>query len=785
MRIAIGLLPLLAFCSFATALYIFQQLRLAGSPPSFRNCLLQSAAACGLWVVIGTEFFGALRVLSFWPIFLWWLIPLVGCLLYINKNIAHARFRRSRPRTTHNDWTILIPLVPLVIFTALSLTSAIFSPPNNYDSLSYHLPRQIIWMQQHSVQHFSTNNLRQTMMVPFTEFADMQVWILSDSDRLLNLVQWCAMIVMFSAVSLITERLGGRRRAQLLACFLVIANPIVFLEASNTKNDMLVGLWVTISAWWLLRIMDGWELTWFDTLLFGSALGCGAESKGTGPIFLLPIVLVLIFAMLRRRTFKSFAMLASMGIIALAINAPHYARNDKTFGHLNGPTVADGGYAIYNTIHTPGVAASNALRILAREGALPSKWFDSHLYDGLDWIHRHLLHLDLNDKRTTSPFSKFVQPPYRPTEEDVAGSPLHVLLFLILPAALILARRRIPFGRAVLVTSIGVGGFLVFCTLLKWDEWTVRYFIAPTALLCPVVAVALTNGRRGAIVSAILAIVATAFLFPSARNNSRRVFGSSNIFSRDDLTARLYYVTSANDDFEELADIAKRRNVKWVGLATNGDAPDYDYMYVIRKAMPRHPPSFEYVNPFCPVRGSVTHRADMVIAYPALTSLTDKATHTHYVLARQYTTFNLLLPEGDSKIAGGYPAFNGWSPIDGISSAMGPYPQWNLPRVRWGIYPATHLRVQTLQAGQYRLVLNMRRNDDIKQTITIDLNGRTLTTHRFTDAFKFEPFSLNLTLNTGVNEIGFRYASGDTDSSLRRAVLFSTLQVIPVPNSHK
>jgi Dolichyl-phosphate-mannose-protein mannosyltransferase len=778
MRLAVGLLPPLVFCCLATSLYIFQQIRGAEGPPSFRNCLLQSAALCGLWVVLGTESFSVLRMLSFWPVLAWWLLPLIVCLLYISTHFKHASFAWPRPRPS---WAGGMVLGLLVIFTALALISAIFSPPNNYDSLSYHLPRQIIWMQQHSVRHYPTNNLRQTMMPPFTEFADMQVWILSNSDRLLNLVQWAAMVVMFSAVSLITERLGGDRRVQWLACLLLISSPIVFLQASNTKNDMVVGLWVTTSLWWLLRVLDGWNLTWFDAILFGSALGCGGESKGTGPIFLLPVVLILTFAMLRRRSFRSFAMLASMGAIGLAINAPHYVRNDRTYGHLNGPTVAEGSYPIYNTLHTPEVVASNALRILACESALPSQRLNDRLYDGLAWIHEHVLHLGLNDKRTTSPFSKFVPPRYRANEEDVAGSPLHVLLFLTLPAALLLARRRIQLGPAVLVSCIGVGGFLTFCALLKWDEWTTRYFIATTALLCPVAAVALAGGRRGAIVSTMLAILATVALYPSVRKNSRPVFGPSNIFRRSDLTARLYYVTSANDDFQDLADIAKRRNVKWVGIATDGDGPDYDYMYVIRKAMQSDPPSFEYVAPFCPVRGYVMHRADMVIARPALSKLTDHATHTHYVLARQYSTFNLLLPEGASKIGGGSPAFIGWNAVDGITPVLGPFPQWNLPRVRWGLYPATHLRVRILQAGRYAFVCRMRRNDNLKQTMTIDVNGRDLKTYHFSDEFKFEPLTLDLKLNAGVTHIALRYGSGDQDGPPNRAVLFSTLQVIPVP----
>ena len=174
------------------------------------------------------------------------------------------------------------------------------------------------------------------------------------------------------------------------------------------------------------------------------------------------------------------------------------------------------------------------------------------------------------------------------------------------------------------------------------------------------------------------------------------------------------------------------------------------------------------------------HRADMIIARPDLFSLTDPATGTRYVLGRQYAGFNLLLPEGNSQISGPYPPFVGWTPIDGIMPIEGPYPQWNLPRVRWGIYPATRLHVQCSQAGDYRLILDMRRSDDPRQAITVSINGQTTITHHFTEAFEFQSLSVEMKLKAGDNTIELRYASGDPDGPPGRAVLFSKMQVIPV-----
>ena len=61
-------------------------------------------------------------------------------------------------------WDIWIVSGLLIVVLGLALSSAVLNPPNNYDSYSYHLPRQVMWLQHGNVRHYPTNNLRQLMM---------------------------------------------------------------------------------------------------------------------------------------------------------------------------------------------------------------------------------------------------------------------------------------------------------------------------------------------------------------------------------------------------------------------------------------------------------------------------------------------------------------------------------------------------------------------------------------------------------------------------------------------
>jgi hypothetical protein len=663
-RFALGALPLIAFLVWIAALYFHHGGR--------RNAVLQAAALLGLWVMVGTEGLSAINALSFVPILIWWIIALIVGLLVLSSDQTEATAFASRsvppgPRR----WDLWLVSGLLITVLGLALASAVLSPPNNYDSYSYHLVRQVMWLQHGNVRHYPTVNLRQLMMAPFTEFVGVHLMALSNSDRWINLVQYASLLVTLCGVSLLTERLGGDRSVQVLACLLLVVSPVVFLEASNTKNDMLVAMWLVISVFWLIGFLDGEKMTWFKVLLMGSAIGCGGDTKGTGGLFLIPIVAVLAFAVFRRCTPRNFKMLCAMGILALAINLPQFGRNFFAFGHIDGPTVAAGSYPLYNEVHGPAEMLSNATRLLVWEAAIgpDSKdespyplaaertQFDAGMVNALAWLHEHVLHLGLNDKRTTTPYSAYTNIHYRGVDEDRAGAPALIALILLLPLMLWLAGKRIDMPMALLVSAVAILGFLIFNWAVKWQEWHVRYFIAQIALLAPVLAVAFTARFRG-VVLPLLACAMCAVLVPTICTNVRGLFGPGSLLARDDprgklnfhydLTRRFTYYGHQRD-FMDVARLVESRSSQWVGIATNGDFPDYAIMYTI-KYRTHHLPNFEYINapqPRKKIPGYEAHVADLIVADAKITHLADRATGVEYVLYRGNSFFNILLPKGD------------------------------------------------------------------------------------------------------------------------------------------
>src|SRR6202000_1628637 len=93
---------------------------------------------------------------------------------------------------------------------------AYFAAPNNWDSMTYHLSRLMHWTQDKTVASFPTANLRQIDSPPGSSYAAIQFYILSDSDRWVNFIQWFSALGSMIGASLIAARLQAKAEAQAL-----------------------------------------------------------------------------------------------------------------------------------------------------------------------------------------------------------------------------------------------------------------------------------------------------------------------------------------------------------------------------------------------------------------------------------------------------------------------------------------------------------------------------------------------------------------------------------------
>ncbi|MCC7351031.1 MAG: hypothetical protein IT446_10710 [Phycisphaerales bacterium] len=120
-------------------------------------------------------------------------------------------------------------------------------------------------------------------------------------------------------------------------------------------------------------------------------------------------------------------------------------------------------------------------------------------------------------------------------------------------------------------------------------------------------------------------------------------------------------------------------------------------------------------------------------------------------------------------------SFSGWDRIDGLAGEEGPYPQWQLPVVRWGLGNATTARF-TADAGGVTLRI-VARADIAGQVMTVELDGKPLMKHSFDQSGRFDTLDIPLPVTAGVHSVVLRYLKHDLNPDRPMAVLFQKLQI--------
>jgi 4-amino-4-deoxy-L-arabinose transferase-like glycosyltransferase len=538
--IALGCLPFLAFCLLAWVI----RLRLAGTPSGrgWREAGLTAAVLCAGHVIAGTELLSLWRGIGRAALVGWWSVPVALAAVYLFRHRGEAlALGRQRLDWSRWRWVDRALLVSALALLACAWAQAMAAPPNNSDSLCYHLPRQVYWMQQGSVEHYPTGSLRQLVMPPFAEYVGLHLMVLSGGDHLHNLVQWLALLLAMGAVSSIARELGGSLRAELTAAFLLLSMPMAFAQASNTKNDLIVALWLCAGACFALELRAG-RFSWWWAGLMGLLFGSLLLTKGTGAILGLPLAAWLGVDLWRRGAKRALGAIALMAVVVTACNAGFWGRNLKAFGT---PWVENarvhGGQGVTNELRTFKGVGSIMVRDLASHVSLPSGWLMEKLTAGVLGLHE-ALGASPQDPRTT-----YTNRPYsllsfsEQSDEDLAAAPVHVLLLLTLPLTLLLAWRTAA-RRAQLLALLGVAaaGFVLFATFLKWQPWVVRLLLPSAALLVPVFALVWTSGALERWGAPAVAAAAALFVAPQLFAGNRPLLTERSIFLNDRDTVRLY-----------------------------------------------------------------------------------------------------------------------------------------------------------------------------------------------------------------------------------------------------
>jgi hypothetical protein len=134
---------------------------------------------------------------------------------------------------------------------------------------------------------------------------------------------------------------------------------------------------------------------------------------------------------------------------------------------------------------------------------------------------------------------------------------------------------------------------------------------------------------------------------------------------------------------------------------------------------------------------------------------------------------------GDRTASGGA-SFGGWVNTANLGGAEGPYPEANLPIIRWGIGPSTDLIVVAKQEQEYEFQFSANTDvPDLKITVTLD--GAELGKYDWKIGPDFTDKKFEFSLKPGSHKLSIAYSDTLHSAQDRRplAVKFRTLKVEP------
>lgn len=212
-------------------------------------------------------------------------------------------------RDALRDPVVAVPAAAVGAGLAYAAALAVATPPNDYDTLWYHLPRAALWRQEHAVGYLErVNDLRLDVFTPGAEIVSSWIMVLDGSERFAALFQLVAVMALMLAVAGIGRRLGLEPRAAALGALLFASLPVVALQASTALNDLAVASFLVIVVHFVLEGRP-------TGLVVGAvSLGLAVATKTTA-LLALPLLAIVVFALSPWRRWPAIALSGAAGIV--------------------------------------------------------------------------------------------------------------------------------------------------------------------------------------------------------------------------------------------------------------------------------------------------------------------------------------------------------------------------------------------------------------------------------------------------------------------------------------
>jgi hypothetical protein len=252
----------------------------------------------------------------------------------MNVRKLRARFRR------------LFPLSFLVL-AALAILGGLLHPPNNYDAMTYRIPRVLHWLAEGHWTWIHTPDARMNTRCSGFEWLCAPLFVLTGSDRLIFLPNVISFLLLPGLVFSVITRLGVARRVAWSWMWLLPAGFNFCLQAASATNDLFGAVFALAALDFALRARESRRPAdvWFAIL--AAALLTGAKASNLPLLLPCLIALWVSLPLLLRRPLASVTVLA---VAAVCSFAPNAVLNLWYCGDWTGSVLEPAKYRIHNPL---------------------------------------------------------------------------------------------------------------------------------------------------------------------------------------------------------------------------------------------------------------------------------------------------------------------------------------------------------------------------------------------------------------------------------------------------
>ncbi|WP_193193571.1 ArnT family glycosyltransferase [Nostoc sp. MG11] len=500
----------------------------------WRESVILAATYWAVLLTIITESLSYFKLITFgWILGAWGVSCIILISIYFKLNTQKYDISENKISQINKK----NPIQPLIILLLCNIAFyivtigliAIIAPPNNWDSMDYHMSRVAHWIQNHSIAHYPTSYTPQLYQNPWSEFVILHFQILSGGDYFANLVQWLSMIGCLIAVSLIAKQLGADLRGQIFSAVVAVTIPMGILQASSTQNDYVIAFWlVCLAHYVLLTVQARNNSNWTNFLQIGSSIGLAILTKGTAYFYVFPFLIWLGLSQIKRLHWQVWKPALIVSSISLLLNINHCLRNYNLFAS---PLGEPGGYR--NEILGVNILVSNILKNLALHIGTPIGLWNGIANKLIRIIHT-FIGVDVDDPRITFSKTFFVPGGWSTIgitgNENNAGNLVHLILIILCITVFITKKslRKQSYIFAYLITVVFT--FLIFCYLVKWQAWNSRLHLPFFVLMSPFIGVVLSNVKKDQVAIFILLFLLLSSLSWVFFNRYRPIISNKSIF---------------------------------------------------------------------------------------------------------------------------------------------------------------------------------------------------------------------------------------------------------------